>query len=75
MTTIDKDQAAPLRLMASIERGLDRMLTNPAQRLNRLRQELEREQTIHRHRVAEKSRETVETLEVAASYLRTLSRS
>ena len=69
MTTIARNQR-PWDLVASIERGLDRMLTSQTQRVREMRQELERQESVQRHHVEVKSREYRETLEMAARYLR-----
>ncbi|MBZ4619393.1 hypothetical protein [Mycobacterium avium] len=71
MTTIGRSPKAR-NLVTSIERGLDRILTNPTDRLQKMRQELEREEGVRRHRVEIRSRETRETLEMAARYLSSL---
>ena len=69
MTTIGRNQR-PWNLVGSIERGLDRMLTSPTQRVREMRQEMQREETDQRHRIEARSKAYRETLEMAAQYLR-----
>lgn len=76
MSTIDRMIHRPMTsAIESIERGLDRMMSDPTQRLRETRRELEREQIVHQHRTAVKYREVRETLNQAATYLRGLPKS
>lgn len=59
-------------LVASIERGLGRMIASPTGRLRAMRLELERQDSAQRHRVEARSKEYRETMGLAANYLRKL---
>jgi hypothetical protein len=72
MTTITRKRGSDL--VASIERGLDRMLTSPAERVRRMRLELEREENERQRAFEMNSRERQETLKMARSYLQSLPR-
>jgi hypothetical protein len=71
MSRLENNRKAK-NLVASIERGLDRMMTSPTGRLRAIRQELEREDSVRRHHVEVRTKERRETLEMAAKYLRSL---
>ncbi|SPX87632.1 hypothetical protein [Mycobacteroides abscessus] len=76
MSSIDRSVHRPITSMIkSIERGLDRMMADPTERLRQTRRELEREQIAHRLRNEVRYRKVRETLDLAATYLRTLPRS
>jgi hypothetical protein len=61
-------------LVASIEPGLDRMLTSPTERVRRMRLELEREENERQRTFEMNARERQETLTMARSYLQSLPR-
>jgi hypothetical protein len=71
MTTIEKSRK-PRDLVESIERGLDRMLTSPTQRMREMRQELEREENGRRQDFETTSREYLETATLVRRYLQSL---
>lgn len=71
MTTIEKSRR-PWNLVRSVERGLDRMLTSPTNRVRAMRLELEREEMARRQRFEVASRESRQTLKMAATYIRSL---
>jgi hypothetical protein len=76
MSTIDRMIHRPMTsVIESIERGLDRMMSNPTERLRETRRELEREQIVQQHRSEVKYREVRETLDLAATYIRGLPKS
>ncbi|MHC9295639.1 hypothetical protein ACRCUN_24515 [Mycobacterium sp. LTG2003] len=65
----------PKHLLASIERGLDRMLGDPVPRIREMRMTLEQSQVNHQHRIQVRSTEVRETLNLAERYLRNLPKS
>jgi hypothetical protein len=71
MTTIAKNRR-PWNLVASIERGLDRMMTSPTTRIRRMREELEREETLRRLEFEKTSKEYQKTATSLRRYLRSL---
>jgi hypothetical protein len=71
MTTIPKKKQ-PGDLVASIERGLDRLMTSPTQRIRGMRLGPERVDNKRQHEVEVHSREFKDTLEMAAVYPRGL---
>ncbi|PVA36490.1 hypothetical protein [Mycobacteroides abscessus] len=76
MSTIDRIVHRPITsVIESIERGLDRMMTDPTERLRQTRRELEREQMARHLRSEVRYREARETLDLAATYLRGLPKS
>lgn len=71
MTTIEKNRG-PGGLVESIERGLNRMMTSPTQRLREMRQELEREENARYRESETTSKEYLETATLVRRYLQSL---